>query len=90
FATWFAFIFSIPKEELKEATTQIVTWAMSTFWVCTFVLATINSQLIGWSVDLTGGFTVGFTYVFALMVISPVVALIIFPKEIVKEEPRTK
>lgn len=90
FATWFAFIFSIPKERLKNATTQIVTWAMSTFWVCTFVLATINSQLIGWSVDLTGGFTVGFTYVFTLMVVSPVLALIIFPKEGVKEKLRTE
>ncbi|MFH7826211.1 MFS transporter [Kluyvera chengduensis] len=81
FATWFAFIFSIPKEGLKNATTQTVTYAMSTFWVCTFLLATINSQLIGWSVDLTGGFSVGFTYVFALMVISPVVALLVFPKK---------
>ena len=54
---------------------------MSTFWVCTFLLATINSQLIGWSVDLTGGFTVGFTYVFALMVVSPIVALLVFPKK---------
>ncbi|EFP1523697.1 MFS transporter, partial [Salmonella enterica subsp. enterica] len=36
FATWFAFIFSIPKEELKEATTQTVTYVMSTFWFCTF------------------------------------------------------
>ena len=79
FATWFAFIFSIPKEGLKNATTQTVTYAMSTFWVCTFLLATINSQLIGWSVDLTGGFSVGFTYVFAL--ISPVVALLVFPKK---------
>ncbi|ECI5748679.1 MFS transporter [Salmonella enterica subsp. enterica] len=90
FATWFTFIFSIPKERLKNATTQIVTWAMSTFWVCTFVLATINSQLIGWSVDLTGGFTVGFTYVFTLMVVSSVLALIIFPKEGVKEKLRTE
>lgn len=81
FATWFAFIFSIPKEGLKNATTQTVTYAMSTFWVCTFLLATINSQLIGWSVDLTGGFTVGFTYVFALMVVSPIVALLVFPKK---------
>lgn len=81
FATWFAFIFSIPKEGLINATTQTVTYAMSTFWVCTFLLATINSQLIGWSVDLTGGFSVGFTYVFALMVISPVVALLVFPKK---------
>lgn len=81
FATWFAFIFSIPKEGLKHATTQTVTCAMSTFWVCTFLLATINSQIIGWSVDVTGGFTVGFTYVFALMVVSPVVALLVFPKK---------
>lgn len=81
FATWFAFIFSIPKEGLKNATTQSVTYAMSTFWVCTFLLATINSQLIGWSIDLTGGFTVGFTYVFALMVVSPVIALLVFPKK---------
>lgn len=81
FATWFAFIFSIPKEGLKNATTQTVTYAMSTFWVCTFLLATINSQLIGWSVDLTGGFSVGFTYVFALMVVSPIVALLVFPKK---------
>lgn len=81
FATWFAFIFSIPKEGLKNATTQTVTYAMSTFWVCTFLLATINSQLIGWSVDLTGGFSVGFTYVFALMVVSPIVALLVFPKQ---------
>lgn len=81
FATWFAFIFSIPKEGLKHATPQTVTCAMSTFWVCTFLLATINSQIIGWSVDVTGGFTVGFTYVFALMVVSPVVALLVFPKK---------
>ncbi|HDG1693608.1 TPA: MFS transporter [Kluyvera ascorbata] len=81
FATWFAFIFSIPKEGLKNATTQTVTYAMSTFWVCTFLLATINSQIIGWSVDLTGGFSVGFTYVFALMVVSPIVALLVFPKK---------
>lgn len=81
FATWFAFIFSIPKEGLKNPTTQIVTYAMSTFWVCTFALATINSQLIAWSIDITGGFKVGFTYVFALMVISPVVALLIFPRQ---------
>lgn len=81
FATWFAFIFSIPKEGLKNATTQSVTYAMSTFWVCTFLLATINSQLIGWSIDLTGGFTVGFTWVFALMVVSPVIALLVFPKK---------
>lgn len=80
FATWFAFIFSIPKETLKNADTQTVTYAMSTFWVCTFVLATINSQLIGYSIDVTGGFTTGFVYVFALMVISPVTALFIFPK----------
>ncbi|EDW2055593.1 MFS transporter [Salmonella enterica subsp. enterica] len=80
FATWFAFIFSIPKEGLKEATTQTVTSAMSTFWFCTFIIATINSQLIGWSVDITGGFTTGFTYVFALMIISPLVALFVFPK----------
>ena len=79
FATWFAFIFSIPKEEQKNANTQTVTYSMSTFWVCTFILATINSQLIGWSVDLTGGFTLGFTYVFVLMVISPVIALFVFP-----------
>ncbi|ENA5974135.1 MFS transporter [Escherichia albertii] len=79
FATWFAFIFSIPKEEHRNANTQTVTYAMSTFWVCTFVLATINSQLIGWSIDLTGGFTLGFSYVFALMVISPLVALFVFP-----------
>lgn len=81
FATWFAFIFSVPKEGLKEATTQTVTYAMSTFWVCTFLLATINSQLIGWSVDLTGSFTAGFTWVFALMVVSPVVAMLVFPKK---------
>ncbi|HAT1685168.1 TPA: MFS transporter [Klebsiella oxytoca] len=80
FATWFAFIFSIPKEGLPVATTQTVTYAMSTFWFCTFIIATINSQLIGWSVDVTGGFTTGFAYVFALMVISPVVALCVFPK----------
>ncbi|WP_329798677.1 MFS transporter, partial [Escherichia coli] len=42
FATWFAFIFSIPKEESKNANTQTVTYSMSTFWVCTFILATIN------------------------------------------------
>ncbi|ENA6841151.1 MFS transporter, partial [Escherichia coli] len=81
FATWFAFIFSIPKEESKNANTQTVTYSMSTFWVCTFILATINSQLIGWSIDLTGGFTLGFTYVFILMVISPIIALIVFPGE---------
>ncbi|HFE7524667.1 TPA: nitrate/nitrite transporter [Salmonella enterica subsp. enterica serovar Newport] len=81
FATWFAFIFSIPKEGLKEATTQTVTCAMSTFWFCTFIIATINSQLIGWSVDMTGGFTTGFTYVFVLMIISPLVALFVFPKQ---------
>ncbi|HDP0317316.1 TPA: MFS transporter [Salmonella enterica subsp. enterica serovar Concord] len=81
FATWFAFIFSIPKEGLPHATMQTVTYAMSTFWFCTFILATINSQLIGWSIDLTGGFTMGFTYVFVLMVISPVVAMFVFPKK---------
>lgn len=80
FATWFAFIFSIPKEGLKNATTQTVTYAMSTFWFVTFIIVTINSQIIGWSIDLTHGFTVGFTWVFALMVISPVVAWLIFPK----------
>ncbi len=80
-ATWFAFIFSIPKEEFKDSTTQSITYAMSTFWVCTFLLATINSQLIAWSIDVTGGFTVGFTYVFALMVISPILARLIFPKK---------
>ena len=81
FATWFAFIFSIPKERLQDASTEKVTYAMSAFWVCTFILATINSQLIGWSIDLTGGFATGFTYIFCLMVISPVVALFIFPSE---------
>ena len=81
FATWFAFIFSIPKERLQDASTEKVTYAMSVFWVCTFILATINSQLIGWSIDLTGGFATGFTYIFCLMVISPVVALFIFPSE---------
>lgn len=81
FSTWFAFIFSIPKETLKDANTKTVTYVMSTFWVATFCLATINSQLIGWSIDLTGGFTAGFTWVFALMVISPIVALLVFPKK---------
>ncbi|HBA3615001.1 TPA: MFS transporter [Escherichia coli] len=80
FATWFAFIFSIPKEEQKNANTQTVTYSMATFWVCTFTLATINSQLIGWSIDLTGGFTLGFTYIFVLMVVSPVIALFVFPR----------
>lgn len=81
FATWFAFIFSIPKEKLQNATTERVTYAMSVFWVCTFILATINSQLIGWSIDLTGGFVTGFTYIFVLMVISPIIALFVFPSE---------
>ncbi|RJT23199.1 MFS transporter [Buttiauxella izardii] len=81
FATWFAFIFSIPKETLKGANTQTVTYTMSTFWVCTFLIATVNSQLIGWSIDMTGGFTMGFSWVFALMVVSPIVALFVFPKK---------
>ncbi|MGF1869918.1 MFS transporter [Photobacterium indicum] len=81
FATWFAFIFSIPKELIKGATSNTITYAMSAFWFCTFIGATINSQIIGWSVDKTGGFTMGFTYVFALMVISPIIALFIFPKD---------
>lgn len=80
FATWFAFIFSIPKEELRSVTTQTVTYAMSTFWFATFLIVTINSQLIAWSIDATGGFTVGFAFVFALMVLSPVLALAMFPK----------
>lgn len=80
FATWFAFIFSIPKEMLSSVTTQTVTYAMSTFWFSTFLIATINSQLIAWSIDVTGGFTAGFAFVFALMVLSPVLALLVFPK----------
>jgi len=81
FATWFAFIFSIPKESVQHASTRRVTYMMSTFWVSTFILATINSQIIAMSVDITGGFTVGFSWVFALMVISPLLALLIFPKK---------
>lgn len=81
FATWFAFIFSIPKETLKNANTQTVTYVMSTFWVCTFCIATINSQIIGWSIDRTGSFTAGFTWVFILMVVSPIVAFFVFPKK---------
>ncbi|MCS2157660.1 MFS transporter [Scandinavium sp. H11S7] len=81
FATWFAFIFSIPKESAQNVSTRRVTYMMSTFWVSTFILATINSQLIALSVDITGGFTTGFSWVFALMVISPILALLIFPKK---------
>lgn len=88
FATWFAFIFSIPKELLRSATTQTVTYAMSTFWFSTFLIATINSQLIAWSIDATGGFTAGFAFVFALMVLSPILALLVFPKQSKKAIPQ--
>ncbi|UJF17807.1 MFS transporter [Vibrio sp. SS-MA-C1-2] len=81
FATWFAFIFSLPKECIKNADTKVITYTMSVFWFCTFLFATINSQLIAWSIDNSGSFTMGFSYVFALMVISPILAIIIFPKE---------
>ena len=80
FATWFAFLFSIPKEYIKNATGKTITYSMSAFWFSTFTLATINSQLIGWSVDKTGGFTMGLSYVFILMVVSPIIAFFVFPK----------
>lgn len=81
FATWFAFLFSLPKEYIKGANTKMITYTMSVFWFCTFLLVTINSQLIGWSIDLTGGFKVGFIYVFTLMIVPPILAQIIFPKK---------
>lgn len=80
-ASWFSFIFSLPKEEIKNATTNTTTYVMSTFWFCTFTIATINSQIISYSIDATGGFTVGFSYIFGLMIICPLLAQLVFPKK---------
>ncbi|WP_094751316.1 MFS transporter [Psychromonas sp. CD1] len=89
FATWFAFIFSIPKELIKNATNITITYAMSAFWFCTFIGATISSQIIAWSIDKTGGFSMGFTYVFTLMIISPIIAFFVFPKRNAKIKQTT-
>ncbi len=81
FASWFSFMFALPSEELKDASTTMITYVMALFWLLTFIGASLNSQLIAWTIDATGKFTVGFSYVFALMIIAPIAAKFIFPKK---------
>jgi cyanate permease len=79
-ATWFAFIFALPKEEIRGATTNVITYVMSTFWFFSFSIAAINNQIIGHLVDQSGSFTSAFVYIIGVMVIAPIAAQFIFPK----------
>ncbi|WP_152447614.1 hypothetical protein [Vibrio owensii] len=79
-ATWFAFIFALPKEEIRGATTNVITYVMSTFWFFSFSIAAINNQIIGHLIDQSGGFTSAFMYIVGVMVIAPIAAQFVFPK----------
>lgn len=79
-SSWFSFIFSLPRELLKNPSTNTIMFAMSTFWLSSYILATINTQIVGYLVDITGSFTSAFYYVLILLIVCPLLAQITFPK----------
>ncbi|OLQ69310.1 hypothetical protein BIT28_20225 [Photobacterium proteolyticum] len=79
-SSWFSFIFSLPRELLKNPSTNTIMFAMSTFWLASYILATINTQIVGYLVDMTGSFVSAFYYVLVILVACPIVAQLMFPK----------
>ncbi|RJX75135.1 MFS transporter [Vibrio sinensis] len=78
-SSWFSFIFSLPRELIKNPSTNTIMYAMSTFWLSSYILATINTQIVGYLVDLTSSFTSAFYYVLMLLVVCPILAQFVFP-----------
>ena len=79
-SSWFSFIFSLPRELLKNPSTNTIMFAMSTFWLASYILATVNTQIVGYLVDMTGSFVSAFYYVLVILVICPIAAQFLFPK----------
>lgn len=80
YSIWFPFFFNLPSE-LKNSNPNQTAYMMSVFWSATFIILSLNLWIVSWSVDKTHSFTLGFSYIFALIFISAIVAQFILPKK---------
>ncbi|MBK2001130.1 MFS transporter [Campylobacter sp. 2018MI35] len=80
FSLWWPFFFNLPSE-LKDTNPHRSAYIMSTFWTITFIILSLNLEIVSFSVDKTKSFTIGFTYMFILILVSAVASLFVFPKK---------
>lgn len=73
------FLFNLPVD-MQDGTVEKTSYTMSVFWIITYIIVNINNEIIAFSVDKTGSFTFGFTYLFMLMALFVPLSLWILPK----------
>lgn len=73
------FLFNLPVD-MQDGTVEKTSYTMSVFWSITYIIVNINNEIIAFSVDKTGSFTFGFTYLFVLMALFVPLSLWILPK----------
>lgn len=73
------FLFNLPVD-MVGGNSEKTSYTMATFWSLNYLIVFINNQIIAFSVDYTGSFTIGFAYIFFLMAIFVPISLIVLPK----------
>lgn len=72
------FLFNLPVE-MVNGSAEKTSYTMATFWSLNYIVVAINNEIIAFSVDYTGSFTFGFTYMFVLMAIFVPLSLWVLP-----------
>ena len=74
-----AFLYPLPAE-IKNANPYKTAYTMSIFWSLIYLFSFISNQIIAFSIDITGGFSFAFIYIFSLAFICIPLSLLILPK----------
>ncbi|EBM7367489.1 MFS transporter, partial [Salmonella enterica] len=59
------FLFNLPVD-MHNGSVEKTSYTMSVFWSLTYIIVNVNNEIIALSVDKTGSFTFGFSYMFVL------------------------
>lgn len=73
------FLFNLPID-MKASSAEKTSYTMATFWSLNYIIVAFNNEVIAFSVDKTGSFTFGFTYMFVLMAVFVPLSLWVLPK----------
>lgn len=73
------FLFNLPVD-MKGSSAEKTSYTMAIFWSLNYIIVAFNNEVIAFSVDKTGSFTFGFTYMFVLMAIFVPLSLWVLPK----------
>ncbi|EAN1733625.1 MFS transporter [Salmonella enterica] len=73
------FLFNLPVD-MHNGSVEKTSYTMSVFWSLTYIIVNVNNEIIALSVDKTGSFTFGFSYMFVLMALFVPLSLWILPK----------